>query len=102
MWLGPDRSYYLEFDRDRRGQRANLDRGPAWLVVMEIFCVDAVIRRKIRLHIREKNCDIDDVLPTGASVIEDVPDVAKDGPALLLDIVGHDLAGTIQLDARDL
>ena len=62
---------YLELDRDRCGQRRDLDRcaGRVWFgLACEILGVNAVVDGKILFHVSEKDRDVDDVLPGRASV----------------------------------
>src|SRR5206468_8852748 len=63
------------------------------------FCVDSVVDWKIFFHVREKDSDIDDVLPRRASVFQDKPHVFKDSATLRFNVVTNNVAGGIERDA---
>src|SRR5207237_5007123 len=71
-----------------------------WLAVAgEVFGVEFVVDRKIFLHVGQENRYIDDVIPTGARVLEHEADIFKHRAALLLDVVSRDVAALIEGDA---
>ncbi len=105
---GPPLSYggnHFELDRDRCGQRRDLDRcaGRVWFAgTCEILRINAVVDEKIRFHVSEKDRDVGDVLPGRASVFEHEPHILEYGMALCFDVVSHDVARGIERHAKAL
>src|SRR6266849_264945 len=98
------RRYYLEFNRDRRGQSRDLDRRACrvgFAVAGEMFSIETVVDGKILLHVREEDRNIDNVVPTRAGVFQHEPNVFEDRSTLLFDIVIHDVARGIKRHAGD-
>lgn len=94
--------YHLQLDRDRRWQRTDLNGRTAWLIVRKILGINAIIRRKIGLHICQKNSYIDDLVPRRTCILNNVPHILEHRSALRFDVVRNDLATVIEFDARDL
>src|SRR6266403_1550192 len=93
---------YLEFDRDRGGQRADFNSRArrvwfAWS--REKFRVELVVERKIFLHVREEDRDVYDVLRRRAGVFEHEPNVFEHRATLRFDVVTNDVAGRIERHA---
>src|SRR4030088_2035883 len=64
---------HFEFDRDRRGQRSDLDRCArrVWFAgAGEMFGIELVVDREILLHVGEEDRNIDDVIPARAGVFQ--------------------------------
>src|SRR6266403_3155474 len=69
---------YLEFDRDRGGQRADFNSRArrVWFAWSgEKFRVEHVVDGKVFLNVREKDCNVEDVLPRRAGVFQHKPNV---------------------------
>jgi len=95
---------YLEFDRDRGGQRADFNSRArrVWFAWSgEKFCVELVVDGKVFLNVREKDCDVDDVLPRRAGVFQHEPNVFEHRATLRFDVVTNDVAGSIERDSGD-
>src|SRR5437016_1400652 len=87
---------YLEFDRDRGGQRADFNSRArrVWFAWSgEKFRVELVVDGKVFLNVREKDRDIDDILPRSAGVFQHQPHVFEHRATLRFDVVTNDLAG---------
>src|SRR6266516_3777271 len=87
---------YLEFDRDRGGQRTDFNSRArrVWFAWSgEKFRVELVVDGKVFLHVREENRNVDDVLPRRAGVLQHEPHVFEHRTTLCFDVVAHDLAG---------
>src|SRR6184192_445273 len=92
----------FEFDSDWCWQCADFNRRASriWFArPREIFRINAVIDWKVFFHVREKDGDIDDVLPSRASVFEHEPHILEYGMALRFDLITHDIAGRIERHA---
>src|SRR3954463_1975609 len=92
----------LQLDGDGRGEAGDLHRRAAGRILREVFRPEAVVRREVALHVGEEDGHVDEPLPTGARLLEDVADVVEDGAALRLDVVGGDRAVGREADAGDL
>ena len=66
---------------------------------MEVLPIDAIERREVTFHVGQKDRDVDDAFPAGPGVLQHGADVLEHGPALLLDVVVHDLALRVERDA---
>ena len=89
----------LELDGNRRRQRCDLNRRASWVGFAgpgEILGVKPIVDWKIFFHVREKDCDVDDVLPRRACVFQNEPHVLENRAALRFDVVRDDVAGGIE------
>src|SRR4051812_6399048 len=92
----------LQLDGDGRGEAGDLHRRAAGRILREVFRPEAIVGREVALHVGEEDGHVDEPLPTGARLLEDVADVVEDGAALRLDVVGGDRAVGREADAGDL
>src|SRR5207253_11489410 len=68
----------------------------------KIFRVNAIVDRKIFFHVREKDRDVDDVLPRRAGVFQHKPNIFKHRAALRFDIVTDYVASGIKRHTGDI
>src|ERR1700687_4559798 len=95
---------HFEFDRDRRGQGRDLNRRACRIGFArsgKMLRVESVVGRKIFLHVREEDRNIDNVVPGRAGVFQDEPDIFEHGAALFLDVIAGHVASGVECDARD-
>ncbi len=91
----------FQLDRDGGGQGGDAEGGAAGLGVAEVFAVDAVVGRKITLHIGQEHGDIEQILPACAAGFEHGADIGEHLVALGLDVVIDERAAGIVHVARN-
>lgn len=64
-----------------------------------MLAIDSVERRKVALHIREVNRDIDQVFPVRIVLLQDRPDIGKNSVCLGIEVKGREISVVVLLES---